>query len=164
MAHHDHERNDIGQEHPVNHAGQITGALLFLVVKIMEITFLEWGVIKAGIPAVQIPVTAAILVLSVYMIRSGLKTVFEEKRDPPEVIRKGVFSRIRHPVYTGVMLILVAFTVLKPSVLSLLVLAANFLFYNWMASYEEGILLQMFGDEYRDYMKQAGRWLPKIRK
>ena len=162
MPHHDHERNDIGKEHPANHPGQIIGALLFFAVKIAELTFVQWGVLTLNMPAVQIPVAAAILLLAVYMIRAGLKTVFSERRDPPEVIRKGVFNWVRHPVYAGAMLIMVAFIIAIPSLLSVAVLLLNFVFYNMMASYEEGLLVDMFGSEYLNYRKEVGRWLPKL--
>lgn len=162
MPHHDHNREDIGKEHPANHPGQILGALLFFSVKISELLFLSWGVLQHRNLFIQIPLAAAFLVLAVYLIRSGLKTVFGEKRDPPEVIRKGVFKWVRHPVYAGAMLIMISLLIFRPSLLSLGALTANFIFYNWMASYEEGLLIKMYGQDYLDYMNEVGRWLPKV--
>jgi len=36
-----------------------------------------------------------------------------------------------------------------------------FLFYDHIAGYGERLLLERFGDEYRDYMKTTGKWVPR---
>ncbi|MDC7228493.1 MAG: isoprenylcysteine carboxylmethyltransferase family protein [Spirochaetales bacterium] len=164
MAHHDHDRNDIGREHPANHPGQIIGALLFFAVQVADNFFFRLTLIPIRNMYLQIPIAAVIIIIAVYMIRTGLTTVFEERRDPPEVISKGVFSRVRHPVYSGAMMIMLGILVTGPSGAAFGILVLNFIFYNSMASYEESLLIKMFGNEYLEYMETAGRWLPKFRK
>ena len=164
MARHDHTREDLTEEHPANHPGQILGALLFFIVSVTDKLFLKLTIIPFAKPYIQIPLAILIAGIAVYMISTGLRIVFGERRDPPEVIRKGVFGLIRHPVYSGAMLIMLAFFILGLSLMSLAVIAVNFIFYNLMASYEERQLIELFGRDYEEYMKDVGKWLPRLRR
>ncbi len=156
-----HDRKDIGPEHPLNHLGQIGGAVLFLAVWILDSFVLRYTTIIDVPLFVSVPGAVLVLVLAIYLIRTGLNIVFAALRDPPEVIRKGVFSAVRHPVYLGSMLILVSLFLSTFSLASLGVILVNFAFYNSMATYEEKILISIFDDRYRDYQRKVGRWFPK---
>ncbi len=48
------------------------------------------------------------------------------------------------------------------SLFSLALLIPVFIFYNYIATYEEKLLEEKFGAAYRDYKKRTGKWLPKI--
>ena len=48
------------------------------------------------------------------------------------------------------------------SLASLALLAAIFVFYNYIAGYEERILEEKFGNNCRTYMKKTGKWIPHI--
>lgn len=52
------------------------------------------------------------------------------------------------------------------STLSLVSLAVGigiFVFYDFIASYEERRLLEMFGPEYRDYQGRVPKWVPRLK-
>jgi protein-S-isoprenylcysteine O-methyltransferase Ste14 len=38
---------------------------------------------------------------------------------------------------------------------------ATFVFYNYIAGYEEKLLETKFGDSYREYERRTGKWLPR---
>ena len=42
------------------------------------------------------------------------------------------------------------------------VLAAVFL--RFLCRHEEGLLVERFGDDYRNYMREVGMWFPRLRK
>jgi len=77
------------------------------------------------------------------------------------LVTRGPYSRIRHPMYTAIL----------GWVLSLGLVIANWaalLFARWTAVIlvtriprEEQMMLERFGDEYREYMKRTGRFLPR---
>lgn len=79
------------------------------------------------------------------------------------LVTGGPYRFVRHPIYTAFLLILG----------SLLFVSANwFIGLTWIGmtvlevasriGFEERLLLEYFGDQYRDYMKRTGRLLPRI--
>jgi len=43
-------------------------------------------------------------------------------------------------------------------------LVGIFVFYNYIAGYEEKLLEMRFGDQFRDYRRRTGKWFPRVRK
>lgn len=82
-----------------------------------------------------------------------------------ELVTTGPYSRVRHPVYTGIMLLGLAPVLLY---LNILLLVVPFLVSVGMA-YKRAVLEDEvlssddgFGQAYRDYMLKTGRFLPKL--
>lgn len=85
-----------------------------------------------------------------------------EMRKDHELIVRGVYRRIRHPMYAAIFLFAIA---------------QGFLLRNWLAGWggfvsfaalylfrvgrEEEMMREFFGESYRAYMKQTGRLLPR---
>jgi protein-S-isoprenylcysteine O-methyltransferase Ste14 len=81
-----------------------------------------------------------------------------------QLIRQGVYNSIRHPMYAAIWLF---------------GFAQGLLLSNWLAGWaavvafapmyflrtlrEEAMMCEVFGQEYRDYMRQTGRIFPKVR-
>jgi protein-S-isoprenylcysteine O-methyltransferase Ste14 len=78
------------------------------------------------------------------------------------VIASGPYSRIRHPLYLALMLLLAGLALISGFSLFLLLTLLSLPFFNNSAKKEETIMVQQFGDEYRSYMKNAGRFFPRI--
>ncbi|HKG54992.1 MAG TPA: isoprenylcysteine carboxylmethyltransferase family protein [Anaerolineales bacterium] len=79
------------------------------------------------------------------------------------LITSGPYQFIRHPIYTAFILILG----------SVLLISANwFIGLAWLSmtvlevasrvGFEESLMLEYFGDQYRDYMQKTGRLLPRL--
>jgi protein-S-isoprenylcysteine O-methyltransferase Ste14 len=78
------------------------------------------------------------------------------------LITQGIYARLRHPIYAGLMIWMIA----QPLLL-----------HNWLAGFgllvtylpliiirvprEEQMMLEAFGESYRAYMARTGRYLPK---
>jgi len=58
------------------------------------------------------------------------------------------------------LLIYVAFIFLSLSLISIGLFVLIFLVYNWMANFEEKILENLFGEQFLEYKKKVGKWLP----
>ena len=162
MGHHHGQRDDLTGEHTVGDAGQAIGAVLFVTVWAADTFFFRYTtILNAVIPPV-IRITAGILAgaASLYFARNGLAIVFGEKRDIPGVIRKGVFSLVRHPVYLGELLIYLGFLCFSPSLAAGAVFAGNCIFLHFIARHEEKLLLARFGEEYSAYMREVPMWVP----
>jgi len=80
-----------------------------------------------------------------------------------ELIRTGPYSRLRHPIYTGLLLATLGSAIAVGEWRSLvgvcLVLAA----YSFKAKQEEAMLTQQFGEKFQEHRKHTGFLLPKLR-
>lgn len=77
---------------------------------------------------------------------------------PNTVCRTGIYSKIRHPIYTGNMLLLFGLTLMSGSIWLLLNFLLICYLYNSSAKLEEAELCKTF-PEYILYMKNSGRFL-----
>lgn len=74
----------------------------------------------------------------------------------------GLYRWIRHPQYTGFFLFLIGSMINWPTLATMLTLPILCVVYWRLAVAEENDSLATFGDKYRDYMKQTGRFLPRF--
>jgi protein-S-isoprenylcysteine O-methyltransferase Ste14 len=161
------KRHGLGFEHPLCDRVQLIMLVLFLVV---------WGADSLGFfifgystvlvdvisfPALVLPSFAS-LVFGLYLVAKSHKAVFGEADAQPKLLDSGVYSWVRHPMYLGILLFCLAFFFASPSLVSLGILVAFFVFYNKMATYEEESLIQILGEEYVAYQKRVPKWFPKL--
>lgn len=157
-------RDDLIGEHTFGDLGQLILIVIFLVIWILDSFIFKYSIRFFEIVPlyINLPVSVVILILSFYLARTSLKIVFGERREPPEVITKSVFGWVRHPVYLSALLLYLGLIISTLSIFSFLFWFIIFIFYNYIASYEEKILIEFFGSEYKDYMKKVPRWVPKF--
>lgn len=87
----------------------------------------------------------------------------EATRVNHQLITNGPYRWIRHPLYTFGALFFLALSVLTTLWWPVLFLLPGLLALIWRARFEEANLIARFGDDYRAYMQQTGRFLPKLR-
>ena len=81
-----------------------------------------------------------------------------------KLVTTGPYSRIRHPMYTYFYILVISTALISSNVI---VGVLGILF--WTCLYiirindEEEMLIQEFGDEYREYIERTGRLLPKFK-
>lgn len=157
-------RNDLAGEHKAGDAGQLILAVVFITVWLEDSFFLELTTFLNEIvpSAVRLVAGIIVMILAGYLSMNGMKKVFGEVRDKPEVIRKGVFAIVRHPIYLGEILLYMGLLLFSLSVASMIVWLLAIIFLYYISRYEEKILLDYFGEEYRTYMTEVPMWLPKI--
>ena len=80
-----------------------------------------------------------------------------------QLITDGVYQRVRHPMYSAFWLWAFAQALLLPNWVAGFsgIVGFGILFFG-RVSREEGIMLDTFGDQYREYMVRTYRVLPKI--
>lgn len=81
--------------------------------------------------------------------------------DPPKkLVVRGLYRWSRNPMYVGIACVILGQAMLRSSVPVLVYLAAVVTGFScFVVWYEEPKLLQLFGDEYRQYCRRVGRWL-----
>ncbi len=151
-------------EHKWGDRGQLILLFLFLGIWITDSFFFNYSTfLREMIPDyLRIAAAGIILISGWYLARNGMKTVFGTERTKPEVINTGPFRIVRHPIYTGAILFYLGASVITMSIASAAFCILIIIFYNYIASYEERILTQEFGEEYLKYKMKTGRLFPKF--
>jgi len=94
-----------------------------------------------------------------YIIRGGSKRRIYAK----DLVTTGMFAHCRNPLYIGNILVLLGIGIMANSLMFLLTVVPFFLFaYHAIVLSEENYLLGRFGDQYREYMQDVGRWIPNL--
>lgn len=157
-------RDDLAGEAPFGDACQVVCFFLFLLVWIADSFVLRFStILSMFVPLyINLPVAGILFILSIYIGYTAHNIVFKEIREPPEVIKKGVFKLVRHPLYFASILIYFSCIVLTLSLITLLPWVGIVVFYNYIAAYEEKKLEQKFGEDYIQYKKQVPRWIPRF--
>lgn len=85
-----------------------------------------------------------------------------EIREKHELITRGIYGVIRHPMYASQWLWVIAQPLLLQNWLAGVVNLVIFIpFYFMRVKAEEALMLDSFGEQYREYMKKTGAVLPK---
>lgn len=88
-----------------------------------------------------------------------------EIREKHELITRGIYGLIRHPMYASQWLWVIAQPLLLPNWIAGLANLIIFVpFYLLRVQAEEQMMMDTFGDTYRNYMKNTGRVLPVAKK
>jgi protein-S-isoprenylcysteine O-methyltransferase Ste14 len=159
------DKPELSGEHTQGDIWQIILFFLFIGIWITDSFFLKFSTfITAYIPLfVRIILSVITLSISGLLAKQGLRIVFKEERDKPGVIRKGVFNIVRHPIYLGSILLYLGLVFLTLSIASIAVWLMIIAFYYFISRYEEKILLNEFGDDYRQYMREVPMFIPFIK-
>jgi protein-S-isoprenylcysteine O-methyltransferase Ste14 len=95
-------------------------------------------------------------------IGSGISPV-SATRAEHKLVTRGIYRWVRHPLYTIGSSLFISFGLMADNwfIMALGVLA--FIAMVIRTPKEEANLIEKFGEEYREYMKRTGRFIPKIR-
>ena len=150
-------------EHPFGDSGQLILLFLFLLIWVMDSFLLKISTFLSDDISlyIRLIIFVLILVTAVYLIRSGHAVVSHGQR-PSGVVSTGAFRYVRHPLYLGSIMFYLGLAVSTASLFSLVLVVLIFIFYNFIASYEEKLLEDRFHEEYRNYKIKTGKWLPMI--
>jgi protein-S-isoprenylcysteine O-methyltransferase Ste14 len=160
-------------------ARQADGNALMLVIKLFGLVlwfspliyllnpaWMTWS--KAGLPdaarwaGVVIGIVCA---LSVYWLFSSIGTGItpvSATRKEHKLVTHGIYKYIRHPLYTFGSTLFVALGMMADNWFIALAGVLAFIVMAIRTPKEEANLIAKFGDEYREYMKRTGRFLPKL--
>jgi protein-S-isoprenylcysteine O-methyltransferase Ste14 len=79
-----------------------------------------------------------------------------------ELIRKGLYSYIRHPIYTGILLGVIGSGMIHGEVRDLLGFLILFVSLFIKAKREESFLFEEFGPNFTEHQRHTGMFLPKL--
>lgn len=93
-------------------------------------------------------------------IELGWRTHMPSVKDT--LVRQGLYAHVRHPIYAGGFLLLAGLALIRTTAAFVAACVLGFIWLIVQARLEEIDLLQRIPD-YRDYMKQVPRFLPRLR-
>jgi len=164
---HSHEhRKDLAGEYKWGDTGQFIFIIVFIVGMISDLFLLKlsdsW---QDVIPwYYRVFVFLPLFFTAGYFGQRSHRIVFKEERNKLMVIKNDVYSRVRHPMYFGSILTYLGFVVLSLSIIAFVIFIFVFAFYYYLCWYEELILIDQLGNDYKKYMKSVPMLIPKIRK
>ncbi|RPJ23915.1 MAG: isoprenylcysteine carboxylmethyltransferase family protein, partial [Chloroflexi bacterium] len=80
-----------------------------------------------------------------------------------ELVTNGPYQFIRHPIYTAFILILGSTLLISANwLIGLASVGMTLLEVTSRIGFEESLMLEYFGDQYRQYMERTGRLLPRL--
>jgi protein-S-isoprenylcysteine O-methyltransferase Ste14 len=154
-------------EHPYGDLGQLILLGLFLVVWVGDSFFLHYSTFLAPyLPlALRLLIMALALGAAFFLFKSGHVVISHGNHGhlPHALVETGAFRYVRHPLYLGCLLVYCGLALATASLLSLSLLVVIIPFYNFLATYEENLLEDLFGKSYRTYQQKTGKWLPKMK-
>lgn len=162
---HEH-RKDLGGEHKLGDIGQII-LLVFFITGILADKF----ILHCSVFSIQflpfylrVLISLPFFVFSFYLARYGLKIIFGEQREELVIIKSGVFSIVRHPIYLGSILVYLGFIIISLSIIAFCIWVIIILFYYYISRYEEKILIDKIGVQYEDYTREVPMFIPWFRR
>lgn len=94
-------------------------------------------------------------------IQAGITPVSVTRKNH-KLVTHGIYRWVRHPLYTIGSSLYISFGLMSDNWFIILMGIVAFIVMAIRTPKEEANLIEKFGDEYREYMKRTGRFLPKF--
>ena len=147
---------------------RIGGLLLWLspIAYLINPQWMEWS--KLGLPewARWLGIILGIFsTFGIYWLFSSIGsgiTPTSATRKEHKLVTNGIYRHIRHPLYTFGSSMFISFGMMADTWFIASLGIFTFVLMAIRTPKEEANLIDKFGDEYREYMKRTGRYLPKL--
>ncbi|MFX1378613.1 MAG: methyltransferase family protein [Promethearchaeota archaeon] len=155
--HEGHER-----EAPNSHIYQSVLPIVFILIWFLDSQIFRFSTfLNIFIPfLIRLILFIIVFAISIAFIMLSHRTLFKSHQPPNKLITVGILRYMRNPMYFGILLIYVAFLFLSISLIGIGMFIIVFLVYNWMVNYEERILEDLFGEDYKEYKRNVSKWIP----
>jgi protein-S-isoprenylcysteine O-methyltransferase Ste14 len=138
----------------------VTVFLMWVIDRYLSVEFLafnapKWIIILTSILGI------ACIVLGVIQFSVKKTTVNPHKpEDSTSLVSSGIYSISRNPMYLGMLILLVFYGLYLGDGLVFLMLPVFIWYMNsFQIKPEEEMMIELFGDEYKDYQKKVRRWI-----
>ena len=112
--------------------------------------------LRLGVYVVMM-VSTALIVAGLCLLAIGWATVY---RGRDRLVTDGIYHYLRHPQYLGLMLIILGFNIMWPTLLTLPMAPALIVMYARLARREDEELATFFGEAFRDYAARTPAFVP----
>jgi len=146
-----------------------------IIIQSVGIGFAGFGSIKvtlASLSPAGLAGTAAVLLLmggAIALFATSSRelgrnwSLVARMRSDHELVRTGPYSHVRHPIYLGMLLFLLALAIALGHWLQLIIAIPLFIVGTAIRTrLEDGLLEQQFGETFRDYRSSTPALIPKL--
>lgn len=116
------------------------------------------GDVAKVIGAIPMLFGAIMIIWALLLLQNGF-SVFASPRREGELVTRGIFSYVRHPIYSGIILLAVGYSIFDVDMMKVLITLILVIFFHFKAGYEERQLMAKYPD-YADYKLRTGKFLP----
>ena len=99
-----------------------------------------------------------IILLALLQLNKNL-TPFPTPKNNATLLENGLYKYMRHPIYTGIILLFIGFSIYQNSLYKLSITLLLVILFHFKSNYEEQCLEQKFPD-YKIYKTKTGRFFP----
>ena len=134
---------------------------------VLDVQLISWSYfllpLEIRVLGVILGVISVLSVLWVHRtLASNYSATLEVYKDH-QLVTAGPYTRVRHPLYSAHTLFNAGMVLVSANWILLLFMIIGIPFTYWRISKEEAMLIEQFGDHYREYIKRTGRLFPKLR-
>ena len=148
---------------------KIGGLLLWFspLVYLLNPSWMAWS--KIGLPdwvrwlGVGIGVLCVAMIYWLFSSIGNSISPTSATRKQHRLVTSGLYRWVRHPLYTVGSSLFIAFGMMADNWFIAILGVLAFIAMASRTPKEEANLIEKFGDEYREYMKHTGRYLPKLK-
>lgn len=79
------------------------------------------------------------------------------------LITDGIYKYVRHPQYSGFMIIILGFLIQWPTIITLIMAPVLTIMYIKLSKNEESVMIEEFGGKYLEYMNIVPRFVPSLK-
>ena len=134
---------------------------------VLDVQLISWSYfilpLEIRVLGVILGTISILCVLWVHRTLAGSFSATLEVYEDHQLVTSGPFARVRHPLYSAHTLFNAGMVLISANWILLLFLIIGIPFTYWRLSKEETMLIERFGDQYREYIKRTGRLFPKLR-
>jgi protein-S-isoprenylcysteine O-methyltransferase Ste14 len=127
-------------------------------------TFSLWDFGKGGQYVGMIVATIGIMiVIRSFKKFSILRFIGVKPEKEAGLVTTGIHGSVRHPIYSGTLLVLIGLVIFAPALQSVILLITTIMYLPFGIYWEEQKLQSAYGDAYRDYMQDVPSLIPRFR-
>jgi len=104
-------------------------------------------------------VSNVMIIMGMILIIRGWQQVYKSEG---ELVTTGIYARMRHPQYSGIILAATGFLIQWPTLLTLILFPFVVMMYHRLAMREEMDVLEKFEDAFRDYRRRVPAFVPRV--
>ncbi len=104
-------------------------------------------------------VSNGLMVIGIVIMGKGWKKILAAGG---ELVSDGIYSRVRHPQYSGLFLVSIGLMIQWPTLVTVLLWPIMFAVYYRLAMKEERKMIELFGERYLAYRKSVPAFFPRL--